>query len=214
MPFRLEFLWTDGLVWLLVAVVAVFAWYVRRQPHLRAPWRRVAQSASGMAALTVLVFFVAVGLLDSIHYRSAVAQHDGKAAYGVEVKSALDMVVGVLKTRSEKTYSAPLATHLFAKETITQSGGGEIRDYPRLRFGGAHLADPDRAWARDVALRTGVGLAGAIAVWLLLCVLLAALVARRAAGFPTAWRSIWRGESEVPWRAILATLLAIALVAG
>jgi hypothetical protein len=31
-----------------------------------------------------------------------------------------------------------LATHLYAKETIT---GWEIRDYPRLH-GGAHLADP------------------------------------------------------------------------
>jgi peptide/nickel transport system permease protein len=214
MPFRLEFLWTDALVWLLVTVVAIFAWYVRRQPHLRAPWRRVAQSGSGMAALTVLVFFVAVGLLDSIHYRPAVTQQDGKTAYGIEVRSALDMIVGVLKTRSEKTYSAPLATHLFAKETITRPDASEIRDYPRLRFGGAHLTDPAGAWARDVALRTGAGVAAAIAVWLLLCVLMAAVVARQAGGLPSAWRSIWRGETEVPWRAILATLLAIALVIG
>ena len=214
MPFRLEFLWTDALVWLLVAVVGVFAWYVRRQPHLRAPWRRVAQSPSGMAALTVLVFFVAVGLLDSIHYRPAVTQQDGKAAYGLEVRSALDAIVGVLKARSEKTYSAPLATHLFAKETITKPGGGETRDYPRLRFGGAHLADPHGGWASDVALRVALGLAAAVAVWLLLCALLTAWIGRGQGGSATAWRAVWRGEPEVPWRAILVTLLAIALVAG
>src|SRR5688572_1182043 len=132
MPFKLEFLWTDALVWLLVAVIAVFTWYVRRQPHLRAPWRRVAQSASGMAALAVLVFFVAVGLLDSIHYRVAVAGKQGETSYSTDVRSVLDLFAAPLKAKREKTYSAPLATHLFAKETISQPGEREIRDFPRL----------------------------------------------------------------------------------
>ena len=51
-------LWTDALVYLLVAVIAVFAWQVRRNEHLLVPWRRVGHSASGMAALTVLIFFI------------------------------------------------------------------------------------------------------------------------------------------------------------
>ena len=66
-------LWTDALVYLLLAVIAVFAWQVRRSEHLLVPWRRVGHSASGMAALTILIFFIVIGLLDTVHVRPAVA---------------------------------------------------------------------------------------------------------------------------------------------
>src|SRR5689334_7600789 len=110
---HIEVLWTDALVWLLVVAIAVFTWYVRRQPHLRAPWRRVAQSASGMAAFTVLLFFIIVGLLDSIHYRPVLTDAKGNRTHATEVRSVFDNVAAPLKARTEKTYSAPLATHLF-----------------------------------------------------------------------------------------------------
>jgi peptide/nickel transport system permease protein len=37
LPFMPVVLWTDALVFLLVAVILVFAWYVRRHEHLLAP---------------------------------------------------------------------------------------------------------------------------------------------------------------------------------
>ncbi len=73
MPFRFEWLWSDVLVWLLVAGAVGLALYTRARPHLRAPWSRVARSPSGMAAATVLVPFVLIGLLDSLHYRAGIA---------------------------------------------------------------------------------------------------------------------------------------------
>ncbi len=60
MLFKPVILWTDALIYLLVMVVLAFVWYVRRNEHMLAPWRRVGHSASGMAALTVLVFFIAI----------------------------------------------------------------------------------------------------------------------------------------------------------
>ena len=62
-------LWTDALIWLLVAALAGYAWYVRSRDHLAVPWRRVGSSASGMAALVVLATFILAGLLDSLHFR-------------------------------------------------------------------------------------------------------------------------------------------------
>ena len=207
----LEFLWTDALIWLLVATVVVFAWYVRRQPHLRAPWRRVAQSASGMAALSVLMFFVVLGLLDSVHYRPVLSSHQGKTVYSVELRSLLDELVALLKTRREKTYSAPLSTHLFAKETVTLPGGRETRDYPRLRFAGAHLADPQDRGA-DLTKRALGGFAAGIGLWLFIAVLVCAWAGRRHGGFAAAIGAVWRGQTEVPWRAVLITLFfALAL---
>ena len=141
MPLKPVILWTDALVFVLVAAALLFAWYVRRHDHLLAPWRRVARSASGMSALTVLIFFIVAGLLDSLHYRPALSDTGGKQVYAVELLSALDAVVGPLRTEKEKTYSAPLATHLYARETMELPGSGQVRDYPRLKFGGAHLEE-------------------------------------------------------------------------
>ena len=78
MPLKPVLLWTDALIYLLIAVLIAFAWYVRRNEHLRAPWRRVARSASGMSALTVLIFFVVIGILDSLHYRPALPAAKGE----------------------------------------------------------------------------------------------------------------------------------------
>ncbi len=80
MPFKPVILWTDALVFLLVAVVIAFGWYIRRHEHLMAPWRKVARSRYGMCALVVLMPFVAIGLLDSLHYRPRLeaSQGDGQ----------------------------------------------------------------------------------------------------------------------------------------
>lgn len=211
---HIELLWTDALVWLLVVAIGVFTWYVRRQPHLRAPWRRVAQSASGMAAFTVLLFFIIVGLLDSIHYRPVLTDAQGKRTHATEVRSVFDSVAAPLKARTEKTYSAPLATHLFAKETITDANGREIRDYPRLRYGGAHLKDPYEDRSADVVKRAAAGLAVALAIWLAIAVLVCVLDGRRQGTFAHGWRALWAGETQLPWRAVLVTLLVMLLAAG
>jgi peptide/nickel transport system permease protein len=201
MPFLPVALWTDRLIWLLIAAIAAFAWYCTRHPHLAAPWARVFRSRTAVASSVFLAAYVLVGLLDSFHYRPRLpATGSGAAvAYSVEVRSVLDLVLTPLRERVEKTYSAPLATRLYQKEQMDLPGGGSVRDYPRLRFGGAHLeneADRDR----DVALRVLAGLAAAAALWALAVLGLRRALARR-----------W---PHVPWPAAAAGLGAILAVAG
>jgi peptide/nickel transport system permease protein len=203
-------LWTDGLVFVLVAGLVFYAWYVRRQPHLRRPWSRVTQSASGMAALVVLVAFVAVGLLDSLHYRPALERKGdgGETLYSTEVLSLFDAVAAPLRAHRERTYSAPLATRAFARETLEVSGPGgkvqQVREYPRLVWGGAHLKDEaDRG--RDIALRALAGLVLAALIW----AALAAAAARRHS-----WRAVWSGATPFPWAAVLLTAGALLALAG
>ncbi len=216
MPFKPVILWTDALIYLLLAVLIAFTWYVRRNEHLRAPWRRVARSASGMSALTVLVFFVVIGILDSLHYRPALPAAKGAPRYyAVEVLSAFDRLAEPLRVRREKTYSAPLATHLYAKESIDVPGGTQVRDYPRLVHGGVHLRDPDTDWAADVLRRVLYGITAAAIAWLALAAVLCALLAqRKESHLSDAWRAVWRGETEVPWRAVFVTLAVVLMVVG
>jgi hypothetical protein len=143
--FEVVILPTDALVYLLVAVIVFTIWYVRRKEHLLAPWQRVAHSPSGMVGLTVLLMFVMIGLLDSLHYRERLpTTESSQPVYAVEVSSMLDCILKPLRIHGEKTYSAPLATHGYAKETVTLPGGGEQRVFPRLVYGGAQLADVER----------------------------------------------------------------------
>ncbi len=152
-------LWSDVLIWLLVVAALLLGWRSLRNPPLRAAWRRVGRSRPGMAAATLLLAFVLVGLLDSLHYRPRLASSDPAAptAYAIEVLSLLDAVVTPLRTRNEKTYSEPLATRAYAKESIelrlADGSVRQTRDYPRLKFGGAHLADNEAARDGDVGKR-------------------------------------------------------------
>ena len=45
------FLWTDLLIWLLVAVIVLGVSYTRKRPHLLEPWHRVARSRLAMASV-------------------------------------------------------------------------------------------------------------------------------------------------------------------
>jgi len=194
-------LWSDALLFVLISVIVALALWARRQDALRAAWARVARDGVAMAAATVLAVFVLIGLLDSLHYRARLESQPGDnpattARYAVEVNSALDALLTDLRSRTEKTYSAPLATHLFAREALENS---TQREFPRLKYGGIHLGANLSGHEFDVALRLSRGLAGGVLVWLLLM-----LLARRM--------KVGAGGTAV--RAVAITLLPILLLFG
>jgi peptide/nickel transport system permease protein len=199
----LELLWTDALIFLLVAVIVVFVVYARNKEHLAAPWRQVFRKHIAMAALVILTVFVAIGLLDSIHYR------DSKSA---EVLSAFDYLAVTLRQQVEKTYSAPFATHLYAKETIELNDGSTIRDYPRLRYGGAHLQVPANK-VTDISERALKGILTGVTAWSVLTILLLAILAKRQQQTLSHLAiRIWQGHSEIPWKTILGSIGVITVI--
>jgi len=203
-----------AVVVICAIAIGYFA-YVRRHEHLAAPWRRVARSAPGMMALVVLLAFVLVGLLDSLHFRPRLEGKDqkGGTVHAVEVLSLLDVIVMPLKTQTERTYSAPLATRAYAKETIELAGGGVGREFPRLRYGGAHLKE-EAEHVRDVLVTALQGGALAFAGWWLAAWLAIARLARnQRATLSATWAAVCRRQTGVPWLAIFLTVLALLLVA-
>jgi peptide/nickel transport system permease protein len=189
MPFPL---FTDVLLWLLIAALAGYGWYCSRRAHLAAPWKRVFQSKAAMACSVVLACFVVIGFLDSLHYR---ARLEG-GGYSPEVLSVLDLALTPLRERRERTYSAPLATRLYAREQMVVDGK-TLSDFPRLTHGGAHLQDESER-GRDIAARIGLGL---------LCAAFAAALLGWAV------KRLRRRRPDVPWTAAGATLLVILAVA-
>jgi len=114
-----------------------------------------------MAALVILLAYVAVGLLDSLHFHERLPD---RQQYSPEVVSVLDKFVVTLRTRVERTYSAPFATHAYSKETVEHVDGRRTREYPRLKYGGAHLDDTDRHGA-DIAWRVVTASLIGLVIW-------------------------------------------------
>ena len=206
MGFEVIVLWSDILIWLLVAAGIGVGVMIARNPPLLAAWRRVGANRVGMASATVLLAFILIGLLDSLHYR---VQLDGKpgqkAVYAVEVLSVLDALAAPLRLRNEKTYSAPFATRLYAKETIDVPGQGSVRDYPRLKHGGKHLGDDENRVAADAGFTAFKAGMLAFIGWLGVFGVIAAVNRKKSPKLKIA-------ELAFAWDAVLATLLFMLLI--
>jgi peptide/nickel transport system permease protein len=209
-------LWTDSLIFLLAAVVVIFILYARNKPHISTPWKRVFSGKVAAASVIVLLAFVLVGLLDSLHYRLPLEGNgnNGEIHYAGEVLSALDTLVGPLRTQVEKTYSAPFAAHLFTMETIELEDGSKVRDYPRLVYGASGLGVTGTGRAGDILQRSLLALVKTLlASGLLLFTLSAWLGRRRGQSAGVTVRRILRGDStSIPWRTVLLTLSLLLLL--
>ncbi|WP_043372473.1 ABC transporter permease [Methyloversatilis universalis] len=219
MSFKPLFLWSDILLWSLLAGCVVLAFYCRRHDYLRRAWRRVGESSAAMASATLLTAFIAVGLLDSLHYQPRLPAKEGstEVQYAPEVLSALDALLADLRLKKEKTYSAPLATHAFAKETVERDGV-QTRDFPRLQHAGRHL--DDLAQHRDdLIARAAAGAFRGALVWAAFTGIVVGLIAlSRRTRYADTCRAVWRpalsASRPVAWRAVLLTTAVLCVAGG
>jgi peptide/nickel transport system permease protein len=120
-----------------------------------------------MASLVILLFFIVIGLLDSVHFKPVDTKNN-------EIISLLDYWAAPLREHSEKTYSAPFATSLYSKEIMVLADGTTQWSYPRLAYGGNYLDDPETQHVADVLQKTLYGFAqGAGLTGLLILIYLA-----------------------------------------
>lgn len=211
----IQVLWTDALIFLLVAAITGFALYARSREHLRAPWRQVIRKPLGMSALVILLVYVLIGLLDSLHFRPELEQQNGgntEVQYAANIESVLDLILDDLRSSTEKTYSAPFALSQYNKETIEDEQGNKRREYPRLLHAGTHLQDPSMH-AQDITQRILFTLVGGLMVWGLSVAFIVVLVVLKTGdSLQKVLHTMWRGQRDLPWRSLFATLGFIVLV--
>lgn len=191
---------TDWLIWGLTLGVVLVVLYHSREPHLREPWRRVFQKPMNSVTFVLLLFFVCVGLLASVHIRINTVDEQTKFS-SARVVTALDVLVAPLGQQDEKTYSAPFALRLY--------GAGS---QPRLRFGGRHLRDVTQRASditQRVAMGLGFGLVSFVVVMGLLITCISIMAYRQVA---KGWRLLLSGQTELAWRAALLSLLGLWLI--
>lgn len=206
-------LWTDWLVYLLVAVGVIFFFYARRHEHLLRPWRQIAQRPLAMSSALVLAVYIVIGLSDSIHLREQRAGGDSETpVFSSEVLSVLDIVLQPLIKQHETTYSAPFAVYSYAKETLERADGSVVREFPRLTHGGAHLDDPAQRLA-DILWR---GLRALLETGAVFAVVLLSLIyfmsRRNAVSYGKQFALLKSGDTKLPWRALLLTGFIVGFI--
>ena len=208
------FLITDIFVYAILLFVLWYIWHVRSDRNLRANWRLAMKRPVAMVSSMVLGFFLLVAFTDSIHYRKVLPSAPGQAIqYSSEANSVLDEILQPLATARERSYSEPLSAVAFRKETFERDGVS-VRDYPRLRFGGKHLDQPELQLSADIYQRTAVALGWASSIVLgvlMLGLLLARYGSRQSLAIVAS--KFLHGQTEWPWRsmAITFTLMTLAI---
>lgn len=109
---RFDFLWTDQWFLSLLGLSFLFVLFSLRKSHNRRSIAKIIHRPIAVSAGVILLFFISIGVLDSIHYEST----------NEVATSVLDTILAPIGTFYEKTYSAPLALNQYVSETILDNG--------------------------------------------------------------------------------------------
>lgn len=129
---KLSFFLTDR-VYLSVLFGGLAAMlYSLRRVQTRVSFCKVLLNPLALIASMMLLFFVLVSILDSIHLNTALVEG------GDSKPSLLDASLAPLGQSYEKSYSSPMALSLFSSEVRYQKGA-VLQVYPRLTYPPAYL---------------------------------------------------------------------------
>lgn len=150
-------LWSDALVFMLVISLVLFFYRMNKDPQTRERWSEVFSTRLGMITFTIIMTYVGIALLDSMHFRRALDPVEGSPSaevfYDNKVTSVLDVLLGGMGERFERTYSAPFALQSFEKKNMKDAQGRAYRDFPPLEHAGVHLENHSDKGA-DIAVRS------------------------------------------------------------
>ncbi|MGB1271666.1 MAG: ABC transporter permease, partial [Endozoicomonas sp.] len=122
-------LWSDLLLFVLVLAMACFLFNLLGNRQNRERWSRVFQTRLGISTFLVIITYVAIALLDSLHFRQALPPVAGQnqTYYANDVNSVLDRILGEMSSNVERTYSAPFSLKSYAKTFMENDQGETVR---------------------------------------------------------------------------------------
>lgn len=143
------FLWTDILLFLLLIIVLYSVRKLSNNPQFLNKWISVFSSKVGISTFIIIVTYLSIAVLDSLHFQRALHTNienqttGSNVQYEVKVTSVLDVLLGEMPNNIEKSYSAPFSLFSYSKSMLKDQNGKLYRDFERLDYGGAHLKKAD-----------------------------------------------------------------------
>ena len=205
---------SDAFFFVLIGLFVAYFFYARSQAHLRVIWRKLVRNKAAMICSVFLMFYFVVAFLDSLHFHEPLEQRatNGAVLYSNEVISVLDKLLWPLRSRTEKSYSAPFATHAYAKEFYVVDGVTQ-QHYPRLQYAGAHLANPNEQSTLDIIKKIAQGVVFGVGWAFIIYALLGWVYARRT---NRPWAKVMamliHDHHQLPWRAVMLTMMLLIIV--
>ena len=126
-----HFLWTDQCLLGVLMIGLVLIIRGLHKEHIRRSFLHIFKKPLAVSAAIILLFFLVIGVLDSIHLATS--------------SSLLDRILAPLDSEYEETYSAPLALALYSSETVLVHGHTE-QVYPHLTYPPANIKTDDEKW--------------------------------------------------------------------
>lgn len=125
---QLILFWTDILFYLLVLLSLLIVWKSRYHPTISALYTKLKQQRLAISASIVLILYLSIALLDSIHFKYVSTQQN------IGTISVLDFILSPLDKPLEKTYSKPFALQSFSKEIQKLTNSNIQEHYPYLSY--------------------------------------------------------------------------------
>ena len=209
----LTLLWTDIMVWILILALLVWGWVVSRSPQVKKQWHTIFRSPVAMASAIVLIFYLFFTLLDSVHMRfhpengSAKNNASQHVQYTGEMVSLLDLLFSHTIEQTERTYSAPFATHEYAKSIVVDENDVTRQAYLPLKYVKVPAGESKAA---DVAGRSLEAVMTGLFISLLFVLFHIALNGKGTLGEKI--RRVRYGETELPWRTAYLTFMLLLVI--
>lgn len=128
----LAFFWTDIMIWGLVIALVIWGRVITQSPQVKKQWHQIFESKVAMISVVILLFYVGIALLDSIHMTLSL-QNSPNLPGLVKTQSLLDLTLSHLANQAERTYSAPFALVEYNKSMRLNSLGEVSYNYLPLK---------------------------------------------------------------------------------
>lgn len=205
------------MVWLLVFSLFFWGWVVSRSPQVRKQWQSIFQSHIAISCAVILLFYLMFALLDSVHMRFQV-ESDSKdisqteTQYQADMVSVLDQLFKHSIENTERTYSAPFATHEYAKSIVVSDSGVSTQEYLPLKYAAQGLR-AGQSSGSDIFQKSIVAVAAGIGIGL---ILIALHLLRRSfsqqRSFKKQLQLVVTGKSKLPWRTAYLMFLSLIVL--
>src|SRR3989304_2302229 len=156
---------TDLIVYFMFFMSASLVFFaLRKEGYIKEVWAHIKRDSLAIVCLSLLCLYGGVALMDSIRGRAPLPVEKSSARRNIfspQPLSILDRIMAGMREHSEKTFSAPFATHLYVKETMEMPDGKTVRDYPPLKYPrshwlGTHKVGSDVLFLALKGIRTGI----------------------------------------------------------
>ncbi|MDG4812719.1 ABC transporter permease [Hydrogenovibrio sp. 3SP14C1] len=201
LSFSLTPLWTDYMIWGLVIALMIWGQIISRSIQVKQQWLLIFESKLAMISAIILIFYLAIALMDSIHFKMG----SNHATTVTETQSVLDAIFPHLAYQQERTYSAPFATTEYNKSLDINELGEVQQIYQPLK----HI---DVSSSVSITQATLEAFLAGLLVSLFL-ISLHALWRSRAhqLSFSAFVLKVIRNQTLLPWRTAYITLTTLVL---